>query len=184
MTMKWTSKKTVVLMFAVMFSFTGFVFADSPAKNIQGPDVTRPELKVDTERLKPFKLRTDLSVSHIWSSRCLCTEDLAGVGAFLMKNMWITIENRACPNGNQANASGRLKVSYFDMVQGRMVNKLVPFTINMNSRTSVKAVNGHVLVKKSTGIKAEIQEVKAPVTDCKSTNDRMVVHRCMRDIVR
>jgi hypothetical protein len=181
MTMKWMSNKTVILMFAAMFGFTGFVFAGSPAKNIQGPAVKRPELKVDPEQMK---LRTDLSVSHIWSSRCLCTEDLASVGAFLMKNMWITIENRACTNGNQANASGKLKISYFDMVQGRMVNKLVPFTINMNSRTSVKAVTGHVLVKKSTGIKAEIQEVKAPVTDCNSANNRMVVHRCMRDIVR
>lgn len=180
--MKFTIKKTAVLIFIAVFGVTGFVFADNPAKRVQGPDITKPELSIDPKKLK---LRTDLSVYHIHSNSCLCTEDLSNVDAFLMNGMWVDIRNAACPDTNtQANASGRLRVSYFDMLQGRMVNRLVPFTVNMNGTKSIKAVSGYVLVKKSIGIKAEIHRIDAPVKDCNSGNDSLAVKRCLPDIVQ
>ncbi len=182
--MKRTIKKAALLMFVAVFGFTGFVFADTPAGNIQGPEITKPTLRVDPNQLR---LATDLGVEHIFSNSCLCTEDLASVGAFLMNDMWVSVTNRACTSGAQVSVSGKLKIAYFDMVQGRMLNRLVNFSVNKNGRTKVKAVSGYVLVKKSTGIKAEIHEINPsgsrPVTDCNSSNDSLTVHRCMPDLV-
>jgi len=95
----------------------------------------------------------------------------------------VTIFNGVCPGNKMAQVSATLKVRYYDLRLLRWEEKNIPFTVDANRRKAIKVINGKVLVKKSTGITAEIVNIKAPVKDCDTSNNRKTVRVCYPPLV-
>jgi hypothetical protein len=135
-----------------------------------------PQVKVK----EPYRLQlaADPLVQEIYAGQCPCAQDLGSVNAFLMKDMWVTIFNGVCPGNKMAQVSATLKVRYYDLRLLRWEEKNIPFTVDANRRKAIKVINGKVLVKKSTGITAEIVNIKAPVKDCDTSNNKKTVRAC------
>ena len=143
-----------------------------------------PTKKLDMQRIQVDKppqldIQADPAIESIYASQCPCAQDLASVNAFLMKNMWVTMFNGICPGGKKAEVSATLKVRYFDLKKANWEEKNISFTMPANSRKAVKVVNGNVLVKSSTGITAQIINIKSPVKDCDPSNNIKTVKACM-----
>ncbi len=140
-----------------------------------------PEVKVQ----KPYKLQfeADPGIEHIYAAQCPCKQDLSSVNAFLMKDMWVTVFNGICPGNKKAQVSATLKVMYYDLKTLRWEEKNIPFTVEANRRKAIKVINGKVLIKKSSGITAEIVNIKAPVKDCDTSNNKKTVRVCYPPLV-
>ena len=148
-------------------------FAQPPVK--QSTKVLNP--KIDASKVK-LMLNADPLVETIYAQQCPCAQDLSTVNALLMKDMWVTVFNGVCPGNKKASVSATLKVRYFNLRSQKWDEKNVPITIPANSRKAIKIINGKTLVRKSTGITAEIVNIQAPVKDCNLANNKVTVKRC------
>jgi hypothetical protein len=165
---------TVAICIGLALFFTAATaFSKPPTKavesQIKGAKINKPV---------QLQLGADPLVETIYAQQCPCAQDLGSVNAFLMKDMWVTIFNGVCPNNRRAQVSATLKVRYYNLRTQQWDTKNVPFTIKANSRKAIKIINGKTLVRKSTGITAEIINIKAPVKDCNLGNNRVTVKRC------
>jgi len=146
----------------------------------------QPPTKVTTKVLDPkisasqmqMMLNADPLVETIYAQQCPCAQDLSTVNALLMKDMWVTVFNGVCSGNKKANVSATLKVRYYNLQTQKWDEKNVPITIPANSRKAIKIINGKTLVRKSTGITAEIVNIKAPVKDCNLSNNKVTIKRC------
>lgn len=157
---------------AVFFT-AATAFSQSPAKaldsQIKGTVIKQPvQLQLDADPL----------VETIYALQCPCAQDLGSVNAFLMKDMWVTVFNGVCTGNKRAQVSATLKVRYYNLRTQKWDEKNVPITIPANSRKAIKIINGKTLVRKSTGITAEIVNIQAPVKDCNPANNKVTVKRC------
>lgn len=122
--------------------------------------------------------RTDLSVDYIHASQCPCLEDLGSVDAILMKGVYVVVKNNRCPGGASANASGKVKVTGFDFGTNSFKTVTKPFpAIAPGGSQTVMITAQNYLVKKSTGIKAEVIP-DPPVQDCNPANNIKTVNTC------
>jgi hypothetical protein len=156
-----------------VFMMDATAFANPPTKSVTS------QVKPATMK-KPVKiqLNADPLVETIYALQCPCAQDLSTVNALLMKDMWVTVFNGVCPGGKMAQVSATLKVRYYNLRTQQWDEKKVPITIPANSRKAIKIINGKTLVRKSTGITAEIINIKAPVKDCDPTNNKVTVKAC------
>lgn len=148
-------------------------FAQPPARS-----VTSQIDKVTAGKAVQLQLSADPLVETIYALQCPCAQDLGSVNAFLMKDMWVTVFNGVCPGNKKAQVSATLKVRYYNLRTQKWDEKNVPITIPANSRKAIKIINGKTLVRKSTGITAEIIDIKAPVKDCNPANNKITVMTC------
>jgi hypothetical protein len=125
-----------------------------------------------------LQLSADPLIETVYAQQCPCAQDLSSVNAFLMKDMWVTVFNGVCPGNKRAQISATLKVRYFNLRTQQWDEKNVPITVPANSRKAVKIINGKTLVRKSTGITAEITNIKAPVKDCNLSNNKKTIKVC------
>jgi hypothetical protein len=140
--------------------------------------VTTQINKTDTRKPLQLQLSADPLVEAIYALQCPCAQDLGSVNAFLMKEMWVTVYNGVCAGNKRAPVSATLKVRYYNLKSQKWDEKNVPITIPANSRKAVKIINGNTLVRKSTGITAEIINIKAPVKDCNPANNKKSIMTC------
>jgi hypothetical protein len=148
-------------------------FAQPPVK--QSTKALTP--KIDASKVK-LMLNADPMVETIYAQQCPCAQDLSTVNALLMKDMYVAVFNGVCAGNKKANVSATLKVRYFNLRTQQWDVKNVPITIPANSRKVIKIINGKTLVRKSTGISAEIVNIKAPVKDCNLSNNKVTIKRC------
>jgi hypothetical protein len=140
---------------------------------------TRTNLKVQKKLV--LRLKTDLRVDVIHSSRCKC--DLRDVGAFYMANIMVDVSNHKVA-GVGASTESILTVTYFDMNQGRMVTvtknlpKMHPYPTNPWTLQRYVVVNHPVLVKAGTGIKAVIKSKATNISDPIPGNNIKMLHKC------
>ena len=152
--------------------------------NLFSQQVTKPQTikKVDRARL-PLKLKTDLRVDVIHSSRC-ANCDLPGIDAFYMGNILVDVSNHKAA-GVGAPTESILTVTYFDLMQGQLVTitknlrKMHPYPTNPWTLQRYTVVNHPVLVKKSVGIKAVIKPKSTNITDPVPANNMKIVKKCM-----
>lgn len=123
-------------------------------------------------------LKSDPSIRDIYAGECPCSQELSSVNAFLMKNMWVAVSNGLCPDDSTAQVSATLKVRFYNLKTGGWEEKNIPFTVDGSSRKDIKVVSGNVLVRKSTGITAEIINIQGPVQDCNPANNRKTLSSC------
>lgn len=167
------AKKGVLtaLMSCVLFvAVAAMVFAAPPAANVA---IDKKELNV-----QPIALKADPLIEEIYSMSCACKDDLGRANAMMMNDIWVTLFNGVCPDGKRSGVKATLKVSWFDLSLGRMVEQNVLVNMGANSRQAFRIMAASVLVKKSTGIKAEIVNIQAPVTDCNPANNVKTVTQC------
>lgn len=151
--------------------------------NLFSQQVKKPQTikKVDAARLQ-LNLKTDLRVDVIHSSRCPC--ELPGVNAFYMANIMVDVSNHKV-GGVGAPTESILTVTYFDLMQGKMVTitknlpKMNPYPTNPWTLQRFVVVNTPVLVKKSLGIKAVIKPKSTSITDPVPVNNTKIVKKCM-----
>lgn len=156
-----------------VFFMNATAFAQPPAKSATS------QIKATTVK-NPVKLQlsADPLVETIYALQCPCAQDLSTVNALLMKDMWVTVFNGVCTGNKKAQVSATLKVRYYNLATQKWDEKNVPITIPANSRKAIKIINGKTLVRKSTGITAEIINIKAPVKDCNLANNKKTVKAC------
>ncbi|MCP5104254.1 MAG: hypothetical protein GY950_12780 [bacterium] len=146
--------------------------------------------KVQTQKLRPIdgrlvlRLKADLRVDIIHASRCLgCERDFSGVNAFYAGNIMVDVSNHKV-GGVGASTESILTVTYFDLMQGRMVTvtknlpKMHPYPTNPWTLQRYVVVNHPVLVKKSVGIKAVIKPKATNITDPVPANNMKIVKKC------
>ena len=156
-----------------VFLMNAVAFAKEPARS-----VTTQINKTDIKKPVQLQLSADPLVETIYALQCPCAQDLGSVNAFLMKDMWVTVFNGVCPGNKRAQVSATLKVRYYNLGTQKWDEKNVPITIPANSRKAVKIINGKTLVRKSTGITAEIINIQAPVKDCNPANNKKSIMTC------
>lgn len=170
--MKRSISVTIYLGLAVFF-IGATAFAQPPARSVQS-QVNERAIKNPVQ----LQLSADPLIETVYALQCPCAQDLSSVNAFLMKDMWVTVFNGVCAGNKKAQVSATLKVRYYNLRTLKWDEKNVPITIPANSRKAIKIINGKTLVKKSTGITAEIVNIKAPVKDCNLANNKKTIKVC------
>jgi hypothetical protein len=126
--------------------------------------------------------RTDLRVDRICGDPCFSFNNdyLRAVDALYMPEIIVYAGNFSPQGGGGVNAVNTiLKVTYYDLRLGRLETK----TRNLNLRLLTVSqpfgmVSEPVLIKKSVGIKAEIQPTGFEV-DSNPSNNVKTVHECV-----
>ena len=168
------SISVVLCLGLAVFLMNSAVFAKDPPTRSVTTQVQKPTIKNPVQ----LQLSADPLVETIYALQCPCAQDLGSVNALLMKDMWVTVFNGVCSGNKMAQVSATLKVRYFNLGTQQWDEKNVPITIPANSRKAVKIINGKTLVRKSTGITAEIINIKAPVKDCNPANNQKSIMTC------
>ena len=181
--MKKSSLKFLVwflIIFFGAFCFNSFSWAQPPMKEVD-PIIPKTKFK------KPPKLLTDtdLKVNYIYARTCPCSPELKIHDATLMEaGIYVTIINNPCSDGRKCNASGKVKVTYYDLAKGQFktATKLF-YGLKPNHSKDIRVVGLSVLAKISKGIKAEVIP-DSPVKDCNPSNNIKTVYQCNIPIVK
>lgn len=127
---------------------------------------------------------TDLKIDAIHSSRC--KYDLSDVDAFYVADIMVDVSNNYIQKGG-GSTTAILKVTYHDLLTGhpvtvtKNISTLNPYPTDPWRIQMLKVVDHPVLVKKSTGIKAEIQ-ITGMAADSNPSNNVKTVHKCQQMI--
>ena len=117
---------------------------------------------------------TDLYISKIYGTgtSCPCPE-LAAAGALFMNGIAVIVAN-----GGAMAAGGTLKLTFFDLSAGSTQTRSVNVPpIAPNAISDVLVISTPTLIKKSSGIKAEIN-VTGWAVDVNLANNVMTVNTC------
>lgn len=178
--------KKVVTTISLMFICAIFVFSLSFAE--QPMQMKEQVQKPVTPGLKPpISYKTDLAVDNIYAANCKTNCDLNDVDAFYMNKIIVTVSN----GSGGVEVSAEVKITYYDLGQGRSVtvtktiSSIKPYPTNPWV-VDVTMVDRPVLVKKSTGIRAEVKPIRpfpgtdiiGTVTDSNPSNNVKTVHQC------
>ncbi|MFB3884112.1 MAG: hypothetical protein ACE144_02720 [Thermodesulfobacteriota bacterium] len=128
--------------------------------------------------------QADLSVNGIYAERCKC--DLTDVDALYVGNITVDVGKRdiSTPERIRTEPSavvGTLRVSYHNLLLGRVETRTMMIQNSHMHTGSVTAVATPVLIKKSVGIRAEIQ-LNSPGyanTDPNSANNVKIQKECV-----
>jgi hypothetical protein len=120
---------------------------------------------------------SDLVVRNIYAQSCKC--DLSDVDALYMNKIKVRIGNNY--PGNVA-TEGTLIVTYHDLRTGSPVTVTRPIPrLEIGRSIEIVAVHGPVLVRKSLGIKAEVQATT--VSDQTPGNNVLIERTCYTNII-
>ena len=121
------------------------------------------------------KLRVDLAMVNIYSTgtNCLCQE-LEKVNALFVNGISVTIANRGTMT-----AGGTLELTFFDLSANSLQTRTVAVTpIGLSQERDVVVFSTPTLIKRSSGIKAEIK-VAPTLADANLTDNVMTVNKCI-----
>jgi hypothetical protein len=125
-----------------------------------------------------IKRSADLRVDNIYADSCAC--DLPGVDAMYMRNITVYISATFSFTVNPADVIGTLKVTYFDLMKGRLDTKTVmvqAYTLR-DSAGAIVMVHEPVLIKKSVGVTAEISPAGLVEVDSNPANNKKKITVC------
>lgn len=171
--MEWIMRVlTKISLAGLLIAFIAPVsFAIEPVQKPPGAD---PQ-KLQEPAPRP---RTDLRVEGIYASHCKC--DLSDVDALYMNEIIVYIGNY--PPGGTGGvdpAQVTLRVTYHDLLTGRLETVTKNVSLGLGKSTPVGVVSRPVLVKKSTGVRAEVSEAFA--VDPRPANNVKTVRECVRE---
>ncbi|MEJ5228204.1 hypothetical protein [Thermodesulfovibrio sp.] len=172
--------KKVVIIISLICICAVFVFSVTFAETPEQPK---------GQIIGPLNKKTDLRVDNIYAANCKTNCDLNDVDAFYMDKIIVGISNNYEKSGG-AEVAAEIKITYYDLGLGRSVTvtktspSIKPHPINP-WLVSVTMVDRPVLVKKSTGIRAEVKIIPPPlgprivtITDSDPSNNVKTVHQC------
>jgi len=138
------------------------------------PDIIKPD------KIPPIIVKADLSIFAVgnkhWENRecSACSNILARVGALYLNDLTVGV---MCNSSKVRQVNGIVKVTYYDISQGKTVTKTKPFNVSCRQPrdTLVTIVNHPLLIKRSTGIRAEVTPIKVvdpnPANNVKTENN-------------
>lgn len=136
--------------------FAAAMFAQAFA--IEGVKPVTPAVSVPT--------RADLSIHGIYANSCApCVSELGRVNAIYMNNITVGVDKKdistpAAARTEPSTVVGTLRVTYYDFNLGRLETKsymLQNSHFGASNSASITITTTPVLVKRSDGIRAEIQ---------------------------
>ncbi|NWF93655.1 MAG: hypothetical protein HXY46_12105 [Syntrophaceae bacterium] len=148
-----------------------------------------PSFAIDPTKVSPVdpktlrepipKPTTNLGVDNIYASFCKC--DLSDLDAFYMNQIIVYVSNHP-PSGGSGirSAKGVLKVTYHDLIKGRVETVIRDVEVPLGVSLPFGVVTGPVLVKKSLGVKAEV-EISGFAVDSYPANNVKTVRECVRE---
>jgi len=178
--MSFLKKQNAVsaLVAAAVLLISTAVFAETVKPTVRS-DLKKTPGSVNVQPGMVAKAKTDMVVESINNSVhvCACSDSLEPLGVMLFDSLWVTLGNWPCDDGSKANATGQLKVTYYDVAAGNQVTRNVAFSLNGNSRQAIKIQDGPILIKQSPGVSATITDIS--VEDCDTANNTKTIKECV-----
>ena len=117
----------------------------------------------------------DLSVQSI-SGACLC--DLSDADALYIQNITVRVKNGS-GRAPYAASAAVLKITYYDVAEQKekVLTKNLP-SIDLNNYNTTSMLEAPLLVKKSKGVKVEVQTSTQGVSDPNPDNNIMTMTEC------
>jgi hypothetical protein len=118
------------------------------------------------------KVQADLGVEGIYAYSCAC--DLPGVDALYMNKITVEVSAKFKARLDDSAVIGTLKVTYYDLMTGRLETRAVmlqAYLFRGRSSNVVEVVSSAVLIKKSVGVRAEVQASGAISSDPNPANN-------------
>ncbi len=144
---------------------SAFVLVTSSSSVLAGPPIKRIEKRAVTEmQARPLKLACDVSIMYIEYFDCPCDLDM---------DVFYVDERIAVKLFNESTLSPnvKLKVKYFDIPTNRV--KTITRNVSFTGRGSKKitVMNRPLLIKKSYGVKAEVEVISTNMVDSNLSNN-------------
>jgi hypothetical protein len=167
--MKRAAKVSMVIFGVAVFVF--LMFSTSYAQGQMRP-VDRPK-PAETIKVGPVKLLGDLKVDNIYGgSACPCPE-LDRVDALYIDKISVSVSNVG-----SVSTGGTIKVTFFSYPTCQLMTMTATIqNLNPSEHHEYFVVMGPLLLKKSTGIKADIQ-LSGGAADANPANNVMTVYKC------
>ena len=163
-TKKFNLIATLFVSALILISTSSSVIAQAKIKKIENKAVT--EIKA-----KPMKLPCDVSISYIEYFDCPCDLDM---------DVFYVDERIAVKLFNESTLSPSVKltVKYFDVRSNR--ERTITRNINFAGRGSKKVtvMNSPILIKKSYGVKAEVEVTSSNIVDTDLSNNKAEQFLC------
>lgn len=176
---KLTLLKPIIGTMAIFLVFS-IAYAGSPQSEqlLAQRQIQRPQTQKLNKNVKPLKINVDPYIYTVCANNHYCDQALSGVNALLLQHITVVVGNKRCRNTQQKHkATGKVKVSFFSYSHGRQMSKTVPFSVE--GEQTIKVFSGLYLIKKSTGITAEITELGRNQVDCDTGNNKKTVKKWM-----
>lgn len=141
----------------VLFTVNSASLAESPIKKVDKRAIT--EVKA-----KPMKLACDVSIMYIEFFNCPCELDM---------DVFYVSDRIAVKLFNESTLSPNVKltVKYFDIPSNRIKTITKNVTFAGRSSKKVTVINRPLLIKKSYGVKAEVEVTSANMVDPDLSNN-------------
>jgi hypothetical protein len=151
------------------------------AKKAKPPKVEHDK-PLSNEELRSMPT-SDVRIGKIAAGSCYCESSLRRVDAICLRGIKVELSNVPCESGGSApEVSGRVEITYFDLERHRMVNHLKSFALSGGEQQWITMVDGYVLLKKSTGIEAQIITTEG-VMDCNRRNNELEINECREELL-
>lgn len=159
--------KTSKIKLIVALLVSAFVFVTASSFVMAGP--TEPQVKKIEKKIipemqaQPMKLACDVSIMYIEYFDCPCDLDMDVF--YVDKRIAVKLWNE------KLNPNVKLTVKYFDIPTNRVktITKNVSFTGRSGKKITI--LNRPVLIKKSYGVKAEVEVTNSNMTDTNLSNN-------------
>ena len=118
------------------------------------------------------KAQADLGVEGIYAYSCAC--DLPGVDALYMNKITVEVSAKIKTRLDDSEVIGTLKVTYHDLMTGRLETRTAMLQANLfrgRSSNVVEMVSNALLIKKSVGVRAEVKPAGAVSGDPNPANN-------------
>ncbi len=177
-------KQRYIIITAVIFLLSSGMAGAGQNKVLRAKKIN--SLKVN-DKVNPqlLMIRCDLKVNHISAGQCFCGDALGNVGAMLFKDIWVNVGNYSCGTSSAA-VNAQLDVQYFDLMLNRLVKQTFQVSLAKNRQKDIKIKNGYTLIKKSSGITANIKfapSTSSSIRDCNPGNNRKIERQCQLPLV-
>jgi len=178
--MKKTTKLLVVTVLAAIFIISVVFMSHAQVKTKQ---LKQQILQVSPKVAQPLTPKTDLKVEYIAGNCSSCKPEYTAVNAIYFKNkIHVRVTNNPLSGGAKAPTGGTVKLQFYNLATGAYVTKTAHFNVIKPAVTNPwwanVYFNGPFLVKKSTGVKAEVIP-DSPVIDGNPSNNIKKVHDCI-----
>ncbi len=176
---KLTLLKPIIGTMAIFLVFS-IAYAGSPQSEqlLAQRQFHHPQTQKMGKHPQPLKISVDPYIYTVCANNHYCDQALSGVNALLLQHITVVVGNKRCPNMQQKNkATGKVKVSFYSYTHGRQMSKTVPFSVE--DEQTIKVFSGLYLIKKSTGITAEITDLGPKQVDCDNGNNKKTIKKWM-----
>ncbi len=156
-----TKKITIILIVLFLFSSVTFTQTKKVTSTIVQNKITPQHLK----------LKTDVLIKGIDLSQCACENELTKYNMIGSSKLWVILFN------SKIKVKVQLTVTYYNLSNKKFV---ITKTFILNPGTKwIKIFSSPTVIKRSTGVTAEVKILEKYIKDSNPNNNKMTIKRCM-----